>query len=197
MRTGFPLLTIAREDVDERPLFGYVVARSRKLLVLHYLSDDYRLDGWRIVRTEDVTRSSRHFSTADVAERSLRLKRQRPRVPCALDLSTMPKLIASVQAAFPIIVIHREALTVNEAEVGLVRLSGARSYVLQWITPEAEWEPDHRRFRYADITMVGFGGEYETTLVRVAKDRAREARRKARTQDARRGRASRAPGAPR
>jgi hypothetical protein len=48
------------------------------------------------------------------------------------------------------------------------RLNLRRTYLLHWMTPEATWEVDDRRARYADVTRVEFGRRYESTLALVS-----------------------------
>jgi hypothetical protein len=54
-------------------------------------------------------------------------------------------------------------------------MASENTYVLRSLSPDAEWENDDRPFRYQDITMIEFGGEYERTLLMVANARAARA----------------------
>ena len=53
--------------------------------------------------------------------------------------------------------------------IGKVAKLTDKTVTLEEIDPAARWE-GVRRFRFADITQVGFGGAYEESLWLVAED---------------------------
>jgi hypothetical protein len=157
--------------VDNRPWYGYLVAESDALLVLHQVSDRYELDGYVAFRRQQISEISEDFERADLIRSALRLKDLDPRCPRALELSSMSALMASAQAQFGVLVIAREGVSDDEVEVGRLRLESATHYVLRWLDINAHWTNDDRRFRFADVTRLEFGCEYEQTLMRVAEAR--------------------------
>ena len=169
------LLSILRGAFDESPWYGYVVAESPELLAIHTVSDRYDLDGYRVFRQGDITERKESFNRRELIETALRLKGLAPHAPSTFELFGMRELIESVQGTYGAVIINQEALRSHEVEVGAVRMATRETYVLRGLTPNAEWENDDRPFRYRDITMLEFGGEYEETLVMVANARSSRA----------------------
>jgi hypothetical protein len=79
----------------------------------------------------------------------------------------MGGVIASTPESFPLISIHREKIRPGKYRVGKVLRIGQRSLRLLSVSPEAEWE-EEESFQLKDITLVEFGGAYESLLVRMA-----------------------------
>jgi hypothetical protein len=157
----------------ERPEFhdraeGYLLEASDAWVLIHRASDRLDLDGYELYRTRDLTSvrtDARHLETL---QRALAMKGIRATSPGPLDLSGTRALMESIQARFPVLVIHRERRDPHACEVGRVRLDSELTYTLHWLSPDAEWEPDDRVFRYEDVTCLSFGGEYEDTVASLA-----------------------------
>ena len=77
----------------------------------------------------------------------------------------------TAQALSGILVIGRELIHDDEVEVGTIRMNSDDTYVLRYMTTNAEWVIDDRPFRYRDVTRLEFGAEYEQTLLAVARSR--------------------------
>ena len=161
------LVALLRDEFDSSPQYGFVVGSSPEFVALHFVSDRYDFDGYRIYLRRDLTSIESNFKRRKLISRVLGLKRRSPAILPWLDLSSMRNLIASIQAHESLVVIHRERALPDECEIGRIRVDSEQAYSLLWITPEAEWELDNRVFRYSDVTQVGFGGEYERTLAMV------------------------------
>ncbi len=164
------LVRVARHRLERRSLFthGYAVGLSSELLLLHSISDRIDLDGYETLRVQDITGIEDEFPKRALYARAAELKRFGPVRVADVDLSNVRSLVTTAQEQFALLVINREQVAPDECEIGRIRLAGQETYVLQWMTPEATWEPDNRTFPYSEITRVGFGGEYETTLAMVA-----------------------------
>jgi len=167
---SFHLVELVRR-MDEPPWQGFLVAQSSELLVLHRVSDRYDLDGYCAFRAEDVVSVDAEFPRHELIERALRLKREEARLPTGMDASSMRELMESAQRVFGVLLIDREFVQPGEVEVGTIRMTSADTYVLRWLDPNAHWENDSRPFRYRDVTRLEFGGEYEQTLLAVARSR--------------------------
>ena len=165
------LVRLRRERFDRSPWYGFAVLESEQLLVVHAVSDRYDLDGYHAFRRLDITSLDDTFERRDLIERALRLKQlrpERPPTPSAIDMRT---LLEAVQAEYGLVTIYREAIHPDECEIGRIRISSDETYVLHWLDTEARWSVDDRPFRFRDVTRVDFGGEYERTLLAVARDR--------------------------
>jgi hypothetical protein len=167
----YPLVSLRRREFDDAPWYGFVVGRTDELLAIHQVSDRYSLDGYRIFRCSDLTEVDEKFHRRSLIEAALSIKHQSPREPSDLDLSGMRRAMETAQALYPVLIIDRERIYPDEVEVGTVRMTSEETYVLRWLSPEAIWEDDDRPFRYRDVTMLEFAGEYEQTLALVAQHR--------------------------
>ena len=166
-----PLVEIVRHLDGDRPWHGLLVAESEQLVVVHQVSDRFDLDGWCAFRKEDIETIDTEFDKRDLVARALALKAQQPVVPAGLDLASMRRLMETAQALSGILVIGRELIHDDEVEVGTIRMNSDDTYVLRYMTTNAEWVIDDRPFRYRDVTRLEFGAEYEQTLLAVARSR--------------------------
>ena len=157
--------------MDEPSWQGFLVTQSSELLVLHRVSDRYDLDGYCVFRAEDVVSVETEFPRCELIEHALRLKLEEARPPAGIDASSMRKLMESAQRLFGVLLIEREFVQPGEAEVGTIRMTSTDTYVLRWLDPDAHWRNNNRSFRYRDVTRLEFGGEYEQTLLAVARSR--------------------------
>jgi hypothetical protein len=163
------LVTLERGGFAERRhAEGFLVAASDAWLVLHQVSDRLDLDGYACFRSQDVTGLSATARRLEVVRRALAMKTLKPIDPGALDLSSTRSLLDSIQATHGVPVIHRERRDPQVCEIGRIRLDAEQTYTLHWLSPDAGWEPDDRVFRYDDVTRIGFGGGYESTLAALA-----------------------------
>ena len=170
--SSYPLISIKRNAFDDSPWYGAVVQESERFVAIQNISDRYDFDGYRVFRRKDITTMEKSFEKREFIEAALRIKGLKPLPPKPIELSSMRALMDSAQQQFGVLVISREKLYPDEVEVGTVRMASEKTYVLRWLTPQAEWENDDRPFRYQDVTMVEYGGEYENTLLMVANARA-------------------------
>jgi hypothetical protein len=138
-------------------------------VVLHQVDASYRLDGYCVLRREDISSLKRTFKKRSFIQEALRIKQQAPVQPSELRVTSMRALMESAQRSFGVLVIHREKVEAGEVEVGTVRLTTDATYVLRWLSTIAKWENDDRPFRYRDVTLLEFGTEYDQTLLAVAK----------------------------
>jgi len=195
-REPFPLVELTRATVEPGGRWhGFVVAESPALVAIHHVSERFDFDGYRVFPRDTITRMTRRFDARALIVTALRLKRLAPAAPRALDLTSVRALVASIDAAYPLVVIHRERISPDECEIGRLRLHTDETYVLDWMTPQATWELDQRRFRFADVTRVDFDSGYENTLAMVAAARGQALPpRRARPQKVPRRRPAKDPG---
>ena len=165
-----PVLVELLRTFDEEPWYGFLIAESEQLVVVHLVSDRFNLDGYCAFRREDIEYVDEAFDKLDLIQRALRIKGQQPLPRDDLDLSSMKALMESAQRLFGVLLIDRE-LVADSVEVGTIRMTSADTYVLRWLSVLAEWENDDRPFRYRDVTRLEFGAEYEQTLLAVARSR--------------------------
>jgi len=146
---------------------GVPVAVGRAWVVIARLSDDVRIDGFEAQRIADLSQIERKFRGRAFFIRALRVKQAH--LPSAVGLATHSTraLLESARRLFPLVGVYREPGTAGVDIGRIVDLSPA-GFRMRVLNPNAEFDDRVDRFKYADITRVIFGGEYENTLARVA-----------------------------
>ncbi len=164
------LVRVARRGLEPSGAVstGYLVGQGERFILLHLMNDDLDLDGYQALRIKHITRFETDFARRPFYEKVLAMKQQAAAKPEGIDLDAASSLLRSVDERFPLITVHRERLYPEECEVGRIRALFRRTYLLHWMTPEATWEVDDRRARYADVTRVEFDRRYENTLALVS-----------------------------
>ena len=160
-------ITRRRLEGPARFSYGFVISLSKDLVLLNKLSDRIDLDGFEVLRVRDITSCSYEFPEQEFYRRALRLKKIRPNRLRGLRLDDMESLLQSAQRRFPLLVLHQERVAPNEALIGQVVDQQSSRLLLKLVTPTARLEGEEF-VRYAAITRVEFGSEYENTLALVA-----------------------------
>src|SRR5262249_7951497 len=142
---------------------GYVVALSPLFVVLHVTAPTIFLDGYEVLCVADVTQVQGNYPSRSFTEEALRLRKQRPSPPAGLCLSSWPALLPSAGKCFPLLVVHRERIHRDSCWIGQVASMTEKTFVLREIDPSARWDGPVR-YRFRDLTRVGFGGAYEQAL---------------------------------
>lgn len=163
-----PVLVSIQRHGYSWPIRGFVVAESKSLIALHQVDDNHRLNGYCVIRQQDVLSRASRFERRALVVAALRLKGQSPVVPEDLQVTSMRKAMVSAERLAGVLIIHREKIHPNEVEVGTLRLSTDSRYVLRWLTLDAKWENDDRPFLFRDVSLLEFGTEYDQTLLAVA-----------------------------
>jgi len=144
------------------------VAIGKQWVVLARMDDAIRFDGFDALRVRDVTKVDLKFARRAFYVRALNVKRSRVEMLPPLDLTDARSTIRAVQAAFPLVVLDREEGGAVGADIGRVVKLTMSSLTFQTVSPDARWHRDHLRVNLADITRIGFDGEYEQSLAMVA-----------------------------
>jgi hypothetical protein len=157
-----------RKGVDDDLLAGFVLDYNDDLTLINYVDpSSYQADGYSVFRNDLVTSWLAYDNPDYFKSRALRLKGVRPRRPRGIDISCWLTAFHTAAKAFPLVVLHREAMRNDVCNVGRYLGSTAKTLMLYEITSTAEWEKP-TRFRVADVTRIDFGGGYEDALWRVA-----------------------------
>lgn len=174
------LVRFSRKPLDDDGLYGFVLAWSETLTLLHVLETaTFTLNGYSVIRNADVSlyavydRPDYYF-----ASRVLRLKGITPRPLPGISVASLPELLASVNEHYPLFTIHRERVNDEVCNIGRLAAVTPKTFTLFEIDDCAEWDGPHR-YRFEDVTKVDFGGGYEEALALVAREDARaKSRRK-------------------
>ena len=151
----------------DRTVHGYPLAASADLVLLSVLSDRIDLDGYETVRIRDITSCEVDFPRMAFYHKALELKGEIPTAPSGIDLTSIRAMLDSAQRQFPLLVIHREHVAPGECEIGRLKLMSDEAFAIHYLDPSAQWSDDPGHYRYTDVTRVGFGDEYATTLALV------------------------------
>lgn len=170
---GDALVRIGRHRLEPASMFsvGYVAALGDALVVLNQVSDRIDLDGFELLRLDDVTSVTADFPARAFYQEALVLKGIERQPLKAISLDSLADAIRTIDAQYPAIVLDRERDAPGEVAVGRVAEQLRTGVKLRWLSPTAAWEPDRTLYRYAAITRVEFDGEYENTLALVAGSR--------------------------
>lgn len=164
------LVRIARSEFDAScPEFeGYLLGCSESLVCLAVVDDRVRFNGIDVFYRDQISDLEIPAPHATFYESALRLRGDRAPQPPPLDLSSMRSVLESVSKIAPLVVVHREIQQPEVCEIGQITAIDAKTFQLREIDPDADWADEVTEFRYADITRVGFAGEYEAALALVA-----------------------------
>ena len=155
-------------DARDRRTEGVALAQGPNLVLVALLSDRIDLDGYEVLHISDITSCRREFERKAFYHSALELKKELPAKSIAVDLSSMPALLTSAQKLFSLLTIHRERLFPGECDIGRLKLHSEDAFAIHYINPSAQWRDEPGHYRYADVTRVSFGGEYEAALALVA-----------------------------
>ena len=158
-----------RPKIDDEYLRGFVLDYSDSLTLLNVLDHGFYLNGFTVIRNSDITGYRTYDKDDYFLNQALRLKSIKPARKPKVDLTNWGALLLTAQRLFPLLTIHREAISNKVCYIGKLVSITKKTFTLYDIDPDANWDRPYRR-RLADLTKVDFGGGYEDALWRVAKE---------------------------
>lgn len=162
------VVDLQREELDQDRM-GWVVGLGDEWLLLHQVSDRIWLDGYLAMRIDDVT-GVRDLNEAHdgFMPRALALREQKPQAPETIDLTSLPALLQTAAAAFPLVSMAVERDDDPYAVIGAIASLSDDYVTVRPITPAATWDDEPDELALDDITTVIFDAEYERALALVA-----------------------------
>lgn len=158
-----------RPKIDNHDLRGFVLDYSDSLTLLNVLDYDFNLNGFSVVRNADIAKYKVYDKDDYFLNMALRLKSIKPARKPKIDLTDWASVLQTAQKRFPLITIHREAISNKVCYIGKLISVTEKTFSLFDIDSSANWDRPYRR-KLADLTKVDFGGGYEDALWRVAKE---------------------------
>ncbi len=155
-------------EAFEGEFVGLVQGLGDTLLSVALLDDRVRMGGVDVLRLEDVSDVEFPAPHVDFYESALRLRGEASPEPDTIDLSSIRTVLESVAKLTPLTVIHREGVELDVCEIGQVVEFEAEHFGLREIDPDADWYDEVTQLSYAEVTRVGYGGDYEAALALVA-----------------------------
>ena len=161
-----------RLKIDNYDLRGFVLDYSDDLTLLNVLDNNFYLNGFTVVRNSDITRYRAYDKDDYFLNMALRLKSIKPARKPKIDLANWAAVLLSAQKLFPLLTIHREAISNKVCYIGKLVTVTEKTFTLYQIDSDANWGRAQRR-KFTDLTKIDFGGGYEDALWRVAKEENR------------------------
>lgn len=158
-----------RPEIDDEWLRGFVLDYSDSLILLNVLDHNFYLNGFSVIRSSDIAKYRTYDKDDYFLNQALRLKSIKPARKPKVDLGNWAVLLGTAQNSFPLLTIHREAISRDICYIGKLVSVTEKTFTLYDIDPDANWDRARRR-KFADLTKVDFGGGYEDALWRVAKE---------------------------
>lgn len=146
---------------------GVVLWKNRRLLVLANITDEYRANGFSLIRLRDVTSMVPlpHDKRLQTALRKFGL-RVKP-LPSALTATeSMAAFALKVPAHYPV-ALHQEHHFPNECEVGFIVKTDKRSLTMDCLSLNGESTGRHA-IPCSRITRIDLLGRYETIVCHAA-----------------------------
>jgi hypothetical protein len=167
IRSVYDLVEMNRKPIDQEPVWGFLLQRSKDLILLHVAAVDVVcLNGYSVFRNGDVRRL-KVLPKDELLIRALRFKDIAPSEPPGISLTSWSGLLESVDQKFSLFTIHRERINSGVCNVGRLAAIYASSFALKEIDPKARWTRS-RKYKYEDITRLDFGDGYADALASLA-----------------------------
>jgi hypothetical protein len=165
------LVEFNRKPLEKSRLFGFVLACNDEFTLIHEFDDGiFRLDGYSIFKNDSVKKYSVYDKDEYFLNEVIKFKNIEPRDVPTVSIESWPEILRTVNESFPLIRIERENIDNKSCYIGKLEKLKKKTFSLMKIDTSANWDNSFR-YKYNDLTKVGFDGEYENTLVLVAENR--------------------------
>lgn len=165
------LFQVKRRKKNLGRISGYVVDVSESLILLQRFDwDTFQLNGYSVICSDDIA-SYRFFDKKKYWQfRAIQHLKLKPKAPAGISASSLPVLLKSAAKIFPLLTIHRDKINNEVCYIGKLTAVSHKTFTIEDLNCNAEWTGS-RQFRFADVTMVDFGGGYENALAATAPKR--------------------------
>ena len=163
------LVRLWRGELEGGSFTGYIAGIGREYFLIAAIGDYIGFDGWYALRHRDVTELECPDKNHVFIEKAMALKNVKPELPRDWSLDEPEALVRSACNANGIVAVHVD--TEGEAEmcyVGRVLAYEADGFIMQEITPDAEWLRESSFFGYDEISAIAVKSPYNDALEMVA-----------------------------
>ncbi len=160
------LVSIYRDEIDNQSIEGYILGLSPELVVLQYVHD-FRLDGLRVLRVQDITEVDQSDS-CEFQQALMRKEGLEALVPFDVAFSThnWQQVIGQFSQDHPILIFECEAAEENNFVIGrLLAMDSTTVTVLQF-SGAGVWDDDPTTLAFSDITSCQVGSNYLNVYAR-------------------------------
>lgn len=163
------LVRLWRAELEPASFTGYIAALGKEFFLLWALGDYIGYDGLYALRYRDVTEIEVPDKNHGFLEKAMKLRGIERAWPAAFALDDVAQVVRSASQNARVVGVHVD--TEGEDEVCYVgRLLGfeADGFLVQEITPDAEWLRESSFFGFDEVSAIAFGGPYHEALAEVA-----------------------------
>jgi len=163
------LVRLWRSGLEAGSFTGYVVAVGREFFLLWTVGDYIGYDGLYALRHRDITELEAPDASHAFIEKAMVLKQVVPEFPAAWDLDSAEGVVRSACAMRAVIAVHVDTEGPSEiCFVGRLLDHEPEGFMMQEITPDAEWLREGSFFGYEEISAVAVASPYNDALEMVA-----------------------------
>lgn len=157
------LVNLKRGKFDN--FIGFVLDVNEKFtLVNNFDFDSGNVTGFSVFENKSVKSYELYDDPNSFNALLLKIKKVRPKKKPEVSIDSMAELIRTASESFPLIVIYREKIADDECWIGKIAEIKKKSFLLQSIDPNAEWDDEPIKVSFKDVTRVDFGNGYENCL---------------------------------
>lgn len=155
-------------EIKRKHVFrGIVLDYSLNLILLACLDDEFYLNGYMLVKVEDIT-AYRIYNKPDSflfkARQELDL---RPEYSFRLDLSNIKSVCEKIHSLYPLITVNKEKSD-DTVYIGIITKITEHTFSLYEIDSNAKWDKEYT-FYFKKVPIIGWGRGYENALWQVGK----------------------------
>lgn len=157
---------VHRSVEPEEVLEGVVLELSDEWVLLAGLREGAYLNGYHALRMNDLVDVEPETRFLPFLQRHHTWPPPRPAVN--VELSDLRSIVTAGASVAGVVSIYREAKRPGTLLIGAPIEWTKKNLWLLSITPQCRWERQMDQIRLKDVTQVGFGGDYETVVLKVA-----------------------------
>jgi hypothetical protein len=158
------LVRVWRSELESASFTGYVAHLGREYFLLWVLGDYIGFDGLYALRYLETPDKNQKF-----LERAIAMRGIVPSWPESFPLDDAEGAVRAAMAAAEVIGVHVDTEGQDEVcYVGRVVGFEADGFLMQEITPDAEWLTENSFFGFDEVSALALQGPYHAALAQVA-----------------------------
>lgn len=163
------LIRLWRDGHEAASFSGYVAGLGREFFLLWAIGDYVGFDGLYALRYKDVSEIESPDKSAPFLEKAMILRDIKPEWPTDFELDDIEGVVRSAARHASVLAVHVDSEGDDEiCYVGRLLGFEPDGFLVQEITPDAEWLREASFFGFEEVSAIGIRGPYHTTLAEVA-----------------------------
>lgn len=167
-REGRLLVSVRRWIPRSDAVDGFVVSIGSDWVALAKFTDSVHIDGWSLLRLEDIQAVSIDPDPDCFEAKALRARSEWPPPMADVVLDDVAEVVRSASEVEPLTTVFVEYYRPDICWVGALTSIDKRALWLHEVDPQGMWRRKPRAIDLEDVTRVEFGGDYEKALRLVA-----------------------------